>query len=114
VAPGSDFWFDYATSHHWNEYNWNATSRKFETKLEGQSQSFHACVEHGQSVNMNMYSTRRAQNLQKFFLTALKLSIDAFIQGKPPSWLYFYFYFYFYCIIGTLAPWTGLARESRA
>jgi hypothetical protein len=28
----------------WNEYNWNVTSnRKFETILESQSQSFHAC-----------------------------------------------------------------------
>jgi hypothetical protein len=40
-----------------NEYNWYATSnRKFEAELEGQSQSFHACEERGQSVNINMYS----------------------------------------------------------
>jgi hypothetical protein len=35
----------------------NITSnQKFEAKLEGHTQFFHACEEHGQSVNMNMYS----------------------------------------------------------
>jgi hypothetical protein len=31
-------------------------NEKFDAKLEGQSQSFHACEERGQSVDMNMYS----------------------------------------------------------
>jgi hypothetical protein len=40
------------TSNHGNENNWNATfNLKFEAKLEGQSQSFRACEEQGQSVN---------------------------------------------------------------
>jgi hypothetical protein len=31
-----------------------ASNQKFQAKLEGQFQSFHACEEHGQSVNMNI------------------------------------------------------------
>jgi hypothetical protein len=67
----------------WNECNWNATSnRKFEAKLEGQFQSFHECEEHGQSSNMNMYSWTPAWNLQKSFLTAIKLSIKCIYSAK--------------------------------
>jgi hypothetical protein len=57
----------------WNEHNWSATSnQKFEAKRQGQSQSFCACKDRGQSINMNMYSWKPPWNLQKCFLTALK------------------------------------------